>query len=48
MVILTGGTMAKIINDKYYTPPDLVKYIVEKTKEIIGEQNITEYGDKFE
>ena len=35
--------MAKIDNDKYYTPPDLAKYIVTKTKEIIGEENITEY-----
>lgn len=35
--------MAKIINDKYYTSPDLAKYCVEKTKEIIGEDNITEY-----
>lgn len=35
--------MAKIENDKYYTPKDLAEYIVEKTKEIIGEENITEY-----
>lgn len=35
--------MAKIQLDKYYTPPDLAEYIVHKTKEIIGEQNITEY-----
>ena len=35
--------MAKIQNDKYYTSPDLAKYCVEKTKEIIGEDNITEY-----
>lgn len=35
--------MAKIKNDKYYTPPDLAKYCIEKTKEIIGENNITEY-----
>ncbi len=34
---------AKIKNDKYYTPPDLAQYIVNKTKEIIGEENITEY-----
>ena len=33
----------KIDNDKYYTPNDLAKYCVEKTKEIIGEENITEY-----
>lgn len=35
--------MAKIQNDKYYTPPELAEYIVNKTKEIIGEDNITEY-----
>lgn len=35
--------MAKIKNDKYYTPKDLAEYIVNKTKEIIGEDNITEY-----
>lgn len=35
--------IAKIENDKYYTSPELAKYIVNKTKEIIGEENITEY-----
>lgn len=35
--------MAKIELDKYYTPPDLAEYIVNKTKEIIGEENITEF-----
>jgi len=35
--------LARIRNDKYYTPPDLAKYIVDKTKEVIGEENITEY-----
>ena len=35
--------MSKIQNDKYYTPPDLAQYCVEKTKEIIGTDNITEY-----
>lgn len=35
--------IAKIKNDKYYTPPELAKYVVDKTKEIIGEENITEY-----
>ena len=29
--------------DKYYTPLKLAEYIVNKTEEIIGEQNITEY-----
>lgn len=35
--------IAKIQNDKYYTSPELAKYCVEKTKEIIGSENITEY-----
>lgn len=35
--------MSKIQNDKYYTSPALAKYCVERTKEIIGEDNITEY-----
>lgn len=35
--------MAKIEHDKYYTPSDLAKYCVEKTREIIGDNNITEY-----
>lgn len=35
--------LAKIKNDKYYTPPDLAEYIVNKTKEVIGKENITEY-----
>jgi len=35
--------LAKIQNDKYYTPPDLARHIVAKTKEIIGDENITEY-----
>ena len=38
--------MAKIQNDKYYTSPELAKYCVEKTKEIIGENNITEAVEK--
>lgn len=33
----------KIKNDKYYTSPELAKYCIEKTKEIIGEKNIVEY-----
>lgn len=33
----------KIKNDKYYTPKELAKYVVDKTIEIIGEENITEY-----
>ena len=35
--------MSKIELDKYYTPKELVEYCVNKTKEIIGEQNIVEY-----
>ena len=35
--------MSKIPLDKYYTPRDLAEYCVNKTKEIIGEENITEY-----
>lgn len=35
--------MAKIINDKYYTPRGLAEYCVRKTKEVIGEENITEW-----
>lgn len=35
--------IAKLKDDKYYTSPELAKYCVEKTKEIIGEDNITEY-----
>lgn len=35
--------MAKIELDKYYTSPELAKYCVEKTKEIIGSENIAEY-----
>lgn len=35
--------MGKIPNDKYYTSSELAKYCVNKTKEIIGEDNITEY-----
>lgn len=35
--------MAKIELDKYYTSKELAKYCVEKTKEIIGEENIIEW-----
>lgn len=35
--------MAKIELDKYYTDVNLARYCIEKTKEIIGEDNITEY-----
>lgn len=38
-----GNKVAKIINDKYYTPKDLAEYCVKKTKEIIGEENISEW-----
>ena len=35
--------MAKIELDKYYTSDELAKYCVKKTKEIIGEENISEW-----
>ena len=34
--------MAKIENDKYYTPVELSKYCIEKTFELIGEENISD------
>jgi len=33
----------KLHLDKYYTSPELAKYVVDKTKEIIGEENITQW-----
>lgn len=35
--------MSKINLDKYYTPPDLAKYVFDKANEIIGVGNIAEY-----
>lgn len=35
--------MSKIKNDKYYTSEELAQYCVNKTKEIIGEYNISEF-----
>ena len=35
--------MGKIAFDKYYTPPTVARWCIEKTKEIIGEENITEW-----
>lgn len=35
--------MAKIAFDKYYTPPTVARWCIDKTKEIIGEENITEW-----
>lgn len=35
--------MSKIELDKYYTSDELAKYCVNKAKEIIGEENITQY-----
>lgn len=32
----------KIVNDKYYTSKELAKYCINKTYEIIGEENISE------
>jgi len=34
--------MAKIENDKYYTPIEISKYCIDKTLEIIDNQNITD------
>ena len=34
--------IAKIINDKYYTPVDLANYCWDKVYEVIGEENISE------
>jgi len=34
--------MAKIAYDKYYTPPTVARWCIEKTYEIIGKENITE------
>jgi hypothetical protein len=34
--------MAKIENDKYYTPIELAKYCIDKTYELIGNENITD------
>jgi hypothetical protein len=35
--------MGKIAFDKYYTSPIVARWCIEKTKEIIGEENITEW-----
>lgn len=35
--------MEKIAFDKYYTPPITAKWCIQKVKEIIGEENITEW-----
>lgn len=35
--------MAKIRLDKYYTPVDLAEYCVIKTREVIGDENITRF-----
>lgn len=34
--------MAKIAFDKYYTPPTVARWCIEKTYEVIGKDNITE------
>jgi hypothetical protein len=34
--------MAKIFADKYYTPPTVARWCIDKTFEIIGKENITE------
>lgn len=35
--------MGKIFLDKYYTKPELAQCIIEKTNEVIGKENITEF-----
>lgn len=35
--------MAKIAFDKYYTPPTVARWCIDKAKEIIGEENISEW-----
>ena len=35
--------MAKIINDQYFTSPEVAEYCFKKAIEIIGEENITEF-----
>ena len=34
--------MAKLAFDKYYTPPTVARWCIEKTYEVIGKENITE------
>lgn len=34
--------MAKIVNDKYYTPVELAKRLIDKTYEVIGKENISD------
>jgi hypothetical protein len=38
-----GGEMAKIINDQYFTSPEVAEHCFKKTLEVIGEENITEF-----
>ncbi len=42
MILITKKSN-KIPLDKYYTSPELAEYIANKTKEVVGEDNITEY-----
>lgn len=42
MICITQQS-SKIQLDKHYTSPELARYVVEKTKEVVGEKNITEY-----
>jgi len=35
--------MSKIAFDKYYSPPTVARWCIDKAKEIIGEENITEW-----
>ena len=34
--------MAKLVNDKYYTPVEVANYVIGKTISIVGEHNISE------
>ena len=42
-MIFISKNSNKIPLDKYYTTPELAEYVVLKTKEIIGEENISQY-----
>jgi hypothetical protein len=39
----SSEVLAKIKNDKYYTSSELAKYCFDKTNDVIGRDNITEY-----
>lgn len=41
--IVESGESDSVNLDKYYTPKDLAEYVVKKTREIVGEDNIIEF-----